>query len=571
MKATVREGSQFGRYYLRRLLGRGGMGDVYKAENTSNQRIVALKVWPSVFSHDLVFCARLQRQARIVGQLDEPHIVPIHDYGEIDGRQFLDMQLIEGINLSKLLKRQETLTAPRAVAIVRQIASALDAAHAVGIRHGDVKPENILIAQDDVSYLVDFGISDAAPFRGVARVIGSTARTWKYTAPERFTAPAVDHRVDVYALACVLHECLTGSPPYSTDNVGALISAHLTDPIPRPSQLQPAVPDGLDEVIACGMAKDPAGRYASAGDLALAAHEALNAQHERTTDICEPSHDATRLDAAFEASPPPATRPASAVPMLHPPAHRAYRQPSVSESLSEPSWVRQYPQTPQPVPRFGLDSSQRPGEFDKQPTRQVPSTAPGKTAGRRRPALVIVALIILSGVAIWLLRPSYSPPATVPSTNSTRSTALAPTFSADEVQARLLSLLPRDYSPGTCKPITPPMDALSEVSCEKNSDPDGPMSATYLLFADATSLRGAFDRIVQSSNIIECPGRIQSPGPWHRNATPDKASGMLLCGTQDGNLLLGWTNDAEQLISVAKAGPQGPTIDQLYAWWTSHS
>ena len=563
-----REGSQFGRYYLKRLLGRG-IGDVYEAEDTSEQRIVALKVLPPVFSHDLVFCARVQRQARIVGQLQDPHIVPIDDYGEIDGRQFLEMRLIEGTDLSKLLKRQGALSASRAVAILRQIASALDAAHAMGVLHGDVKPENILITRDDFAYLVDFGIADAAPYKGVARVIGSAVGTWKYTAPERFTAPAVNQQVDIYALTCVLHECLTGSPPYRADRVGALISAHMMEPIPQPSQLQTAVPSAFDEVIACGMAKDPSERYARAGDLALAAHKALSApDQDRAVDSLKTSQKTTLPDAEFQSpfAPTASSKPVASGsrPSNDPP----YHEPSVSEPPPEPSSPAKSSRTPEALPRFGLDGSGRPSELGTPPGPRPPWETPRKK--RRWPhwlTAAVVTLVVASGVTIWLLRAAH-PTRDVSGMNSTTSEASAPT---DETEARLFRLIPRGYPPGTCKPVTPPKDALASVSCDKNSDPDGPLSASYMLFPDATSLGDAFNRILQGSNVIECPGRIQSPGPWHRNANPDKTSGMLLCGAQQGTPLVGWTDDAELVVSVVKAEPPGPNLDQLYTWWMSHS
>lgn len=569
-----RQRSRFGPYDLRRVLGRGGMADVYEAEDTRNRRIVALKLWPPVFSQDLVFCARLQRQARIVGQLNEPHIVPIHDCGEIDGLQFLDMQFIKGTDLSQLLKRLGRLTAQRAVDIVRHIASALDAAHAVGVLHGDVKPTNILVAAaDESAYLVDFGISDASPHKGVARVIGSTSENWKYTAPERFTTPAVDHRVDIYGLACVLHECLTGSPPYWADNPGELVSAHLLSPIPRPSHVQPDISAALDAVIARGMAKDPTERYAVVGDLALAACEALTAPHHgHTIDACKPGPDARASRAEREPSPARAAS-STASATLHPPANWPYRRPDVAESRSQHSSPAESTHTPSPLPSFGPDERSRPGELAMPPSPPTTLWAgPDQLRRRRVPrAAVSIALIVVCFVAIWLLRPSHPTSTTISGTTSTRPSMSGPSPSPGEVQARLFSLLPRDYPAGACRPVTAPKEASSELSCDKNSDPDGPLSATYELLADTTSLHGTFDRIVQGSTIIECPGRIQSPGPWHRNATPDKTSGVLFCGIQNGNPLLGWTDDAELLISVANGGPQGPTINQLYAWWTSHS
>jgi serine/threonine kinase PknH len=576
MKDTVQalgQGSQFGTYCLRRLLGYGGMGQVYEAHDTSSQRTVALKVLPPVFSYDLMFSARLQRQVRVVGQLPEPHIVPISDHGEIDGQHFLEMPLVPGANLSDLLKREGRLAAPRAVAIVRQLASALDAAHAIGVIHGDVKPTNILITPADFAYLADFGIANAAPSGGVARVIGSAAATWKYTAPERFSDCAVNNKLDIYALACVLYECLTGSPPYWADRVGALISAHLMEPIPQPSRMQSTIPTALDDVIARGMAKDPVARYGSAGELTLSAYEALSAaDQQRATDILQSSQESTGADAeselrfAFDVS----SSPAEATP--HSSADTGHFEPDVSESPASPSAPAGSTQTLGTLPRLGLDQAGWSGEFGTPAAGLHPLWATPHKRTRRIAlgAAVVVTMIVLSGAVIWLLRPPQPAP-TLDGANSATSTASSSNPSTAASQARLLSLLPRGYLPGVCKPVTAPEDALAEVSCDENSDPDGPLSATYMLFRDATSLGSALNRIIRASSIIECPGRIQSPGSWHRTATPDKASGVLLCGTQQGNPLVGWTDNAERLIGVIKGQSPGPGIDQLYGWWMSHS
>lgn len=270
-----REGSLVGPYRLMRLLGRGGMGEVYEAEDTRKRRVVALKLISKQFSADPVFRERMQREADAAGRLTEPHVVPIHDYGEVDGQLYLDMRLIDGISLRRMLAAYGALTPARAVAIVRQVAAALDAAHASGVTHRDVKPENIIVGVDDFAYLVDFGIARAATDPGLTHT-GMALGTYNYMAPERFAGDKVDFRADIYSLACVLAECLTGSPPYPGSSIERVIGAHLMEPAPRPSQLRPGiVPAGLDQVIAKGMAKTPAERFRSAGELAAAAHNAL--------------------------------------------------------------------------------------------------------------------------------------------------------------------------------------------------------------------------------------------------------------------------------------------------------
>src|SRR3954468_6079550 len=289
---TSREGTQFGPYRQLRLIGKGGMGEVYEAQDTVKDRIVALKLLPEGVSHDPVFRKRLQREAHSAGRLQEPHVVPIHDYGEIDGVLFVDMRMINGTDLRRLLKNFGPMTPARAVAIVRQVASAIDAAHESGIMHRDVKPENILITRDDFAYLVDFGIANAATDEKLTE-LGTAVGTYAYMAPERFTNDEVTYRADIYALACVLHECLTGAQPFPADSVSVVITSHLMQPIPKPSEERPGIPVAFDTVIAKGMAKKPQDRYVSAGDLAIAANDALSERdQDQAATILQRGQDA---------------------------------------------------------------------------------------------------------------------------------------------------------------------------------------------------------------------------------------------------------------------------------------
>ncbi|OBB88080.1 serine/threonine protein kinase [Mycobacterium colombiense] len=274
-------GSWFGPYRLVRLLRQGGMGEVYEAEDARKRRMVALKLISSEFSGNAEFRARLQREADIAGRLTEPHVVPIHDYGEIDGRFYVDMRLVDGVDLATLLRRDGPLAPPRAIAIISQVAAALDAAHAAGVTHRDVTPGNILVTPSDFAYLADFGIARGASDPGLTQV-GTAIGTYYYMAPERFTEDDVTHSVDIYSLACVLTECLTGSPPYRAETIERLVAAHLTKTAAPPSQLRPgAFPPALDQVIAKGMAKNPAARYRTAGEFAAAAHHALTTSEQR--------------------------------------------------------------------------------------------------------------------------------------------------------------------------------------------------------------------------------------------------------------------------------------------------
>lgn len=270
-----RVGTRFGPYLLLKLLGSGGFGEVYQAEDTTMNRVVALKLLSSSYSHNPAFRERLFREARTAGRLHEPHVVPIHSCGEIDGQLYIDMRLIDGTDLQGVLDRGGALDPARAVHIVRQIAGALDAAHAQQVIHRDVKPANILLGNDDFACLVDFGLANAATDTKLTSE-GTTIGSFAYLAPERLASGRVTPGADIYALACVLYECLTGSMPYLRDEIPALVAAHLTAPPPRPSQQRPGVPVGFDEVIARGMAKNPDHRFRTAGELAAAAQQALN-------------------------------------------------------------------------------------------------------------------------------------------------------------------------------------------------------------------------------------------------------------------------------------------------------
>jgi serine/threonine-protein kinase len=296
-----RVGSRFGPYRLKRLLGAGGMGEVYEAEDTVRKRLVALKLMSPTVSRDPVFRARMKREAFTAGRLTEPHVVPIHDYGEIDGQLYVDMRLINGRDLHAVLAVDGAMPAAKAVAIVRQIAEALDAAHESGVIHRDVKPGNILLTDSDFAYLVDFGLARAASDVGLTT---GTVGTWGYMAPERFTTDEVTSRADVYALACVLYECLTGSPPYRIDSIESAYMAHQHHPIPHPSQALPTIPVVFDRIIATGMAKNPVDRYGSAGDLGRAAHNALTATDQTQADRIVAHSESTAM-------PGPAERPST--------------------------------------------------------------------------------------------------------------------------------------------------------------------------------------------------------------------------------------------------------------------
>jgi serine/threonine-protein kinase len=250
------------------------MGEVYRARDTAKNRIVALKILREQFAEDDHFRARFLRESHAAAILQEPHVIPIHDWGEADGNLYIDMRLVEGKTIYDLLA-DGRLDPDRAVKLMEQTAAALDAAHGAGLIHRDVKPQNIIVTPADFAYLVDFGIVES---KGDARLTmdGTQIGSLAYMAPERFADAPTTPAADIYSLACVLYETLTGSTPFNADSYERLITSHLTAAPPRASVVNSGVPAALDDVISRGMAKDPHDRYATASELTQAARRALS-------------------------------------------------------------------------------------------------------------------------------------------------------------------------------------------------------------------------------------------------------------------------------------------------------
>jgi serine/threonine protein kinase, bacterial len=272
---------RFGPYRLEELIGRGGMGEVFRAYDTSKRRIVALKRLPAALANDPQFQARFRREAEVAARLREPHIVPIHDFGEIDGQLFIDMRLIEGTDLAALIAEFGPLPGARAVDIVAQLARALQAAHDEGLVHRDIKPSNVLISggsrEEDFVYLVDFGLARTSTSTTLTAA-GAAPGTISYMAPERLLTGRCDLRADIYSMGCLLYESLTGRKPFLGDGLEAQMYAHVHVPPPRPSDVRTDLPPDLDIVVSRAMAKDPDQRYRSASDFADAAFSAVRAE-----------------------------------------------------------------------------------------------------------------------------------------------------------------------------------------------------------------------------------------------------------------------------------------------------
>jgi hypothetical protein len=251
------------------------MGVVYRAYDLRLKRPVALKLVAPSLAEDERFRERFARESELVMSLEHPNVVPIHDAGDVDGRVYLAMRLVDGTDLGSLLRAEGALEPARAMAIVEQIASALDAAHARGLVHRDVKPSNILLDSSEHVYLADFGLTRRLDDGGGVAADDFAGGTPAYLAPEQIEGGPVDGRADVYALGCVLYECLTGEPVFPRSSRLAVAWAHLEEDPPRASKQKRGLPEAVDRVMARALAKEPGDRYPTCWALVTAGEEAL--------------------------------------------------------------------------------------------------------------------------------------------------------------------------------------------------------------------------------------------------------------------------------------------------------
>jgi Protein kinase domain len=275
--AEDRIGTEVAGYRIARVLGRGGMSVVYLAHDLRLNRNVALKLLAPELAEDEAFRVRFLRESRLAASLDHPNVVPVYEAGEVDGLLYIAMRYVPGTDLKALLRTEGALAPERALVLVGQVASALDAAHERGLVHRDVKPSNVLLTGrrgKEHCYLADFGLSTSASERSVAdarQIVG----TIDYVAPEQIRDVEVDGRADVYSLTCLLYECLVGDVPFPRSSDVAVIYAHLEEPAPKASERAPKLPAAMDAVLEQGTSKLPEERWQTCAALVEAAHTAL--------------------------------------------------------------------------------------------------------------------------------------------------------------------------------------------------------------------------------------------------------------------------------------------------------
>lgn len=385
MSADPRIGTNLGDYRIESLLGRGGMSVVYLAEHIRLKRKAALKVLSPELAEDPTFRARFVSEWERLAQLDHPNIIPVFEAGESDGLLYIAMRYVRSLDLKGLIDQEQRLDPERAVNIIAQTASALDAAHEQNLVHRDVKPANILIALGsgpegtDHVYLSDFGLTKHTESQSGLTKTGHFMGTLDYVAPEQISGKGVDGRTDQYALGCVLYQCLTGKVPYPREEETAALFAHLQDPAPRPSDARPELAPEIDEVVGRSMAKLKEDRFATCGDMARAARAALGVRGGTTTGAQSPVARATETVLAAPPSGTPPTPPSSA------------------------------PAPPIPMPTAattpGADVRAPPPPAPMTPVRAEPARPGPRSGGNRRGLLVggIAAAVIAVGVVGFLV------------------------------------------------------------------------------------------------------------------------------------------------------------------------
>jgi hypothetical protein len=543
---TLGIGTVLAGYRILGVLGRGGMGVVYRAEDLRLGRQVALKVLSAEVAADPAFRERFAHESRMLASIEHRNIVSVFHAGQADGRSFLAMRLVDGVDLGALL-RQHGRLAPAAVGhIVAEVGEALDAAHAHGLVHRDVKPGNILVAaasgplESAHVYLTDFGLTKRTDAPTELTVTGQFLGTVDYVAPEQIQGADLDGRADLYALACVAYECLAGHPPFHGSRDAAALMAHLVTKPPELAALRPDLPQAVSDVIGRGMAKNRDQRPATCAEFAASLGQALAG----TAAAIHPA--------------PMAAAPAPAVP-----AH------AVSSGLAPPLPV------PPPAAREAYDWNPSRVAGGRGQTRYGNRTprghsrggsllAPSSTLGRI--AIIALSLLVLgaAGFAVLnlvdlasLLPGGAAGPSLVPSPTGAGD--------ADEV---LRNHIPTQVRTG-CTAAAAGAPALAVQECTAEG---GTIELRYTLFADADQMTQTYEQIrtalsvppdsgVQGSRCVD-PTSWPNEGSWTFRSAP---SGRLLCTVDGGRPRMDWTDVRVNVLTHARE--HAGDGERLYIFW----
>jgi serine/threonine-protein kinase len=559
---TTRIGTEFAGYRIEALLGRGGMSVVYLAEHVRLGRRVALKLLAPMLSDDETYRDRFQRESRRAAELDHANVVPIFDAGEAEGQLFIAMRYIEGCDLKVLIGRDGSLGIGRTLYILEQAADGLDAAHARDLIHRDVKPGNILIAEpSEHVYLTDFGVVKHTASRGLTRT-GFFIGTVDYAAPEQIEGLAVDARTDVYALGCVLYECLVGKAPFDRDAEIRVMHAHLIDAPPLLTTARPDLPKALNRVLACALAKSKDERYDTCGQLIAAARVA--ALQRTTTSSNAPARASSGAE-AYE-TPLPAvvaepSAPAGSAMTAATPVAAAVATPTVTRNSVE-----------QPV--------QAPPEVGQPPPGPPPERPPASRGGGGRSwltagAVIVIAALVAAAAVFALTRDSKSPAG-----NATTTSSDAGLTGDYKILASLIPPLVRKHCVFQHPPEAHPGN-LATANCPYVDAKHGMLTKLHVdYFADPAAAQQIYIHHalpgLKASGVTPdfkakagtCNGtRFAGEGPWSHvmGSATGPTAGRFACYSdpKTGLPTIIWTYPAEHMFALVSA----PSHGQLFSWW----
>ena len=557
MSSTTRIGTTVAGYRLEKLLGRGGMSVVYLAEHVRLGRKVALKLLSPALSEDESFRERFERESRRAAEIDHPNIVPIYDAGDAEGQFFIAMRYIQGFDLKTLIKRDGPLNVGRTLFILEQAASALDAAHERDLVHRDVKPANILIEEpSDRVFLTDFGVVKHTASHGLTRT-GFFIGTVDYAAPEQIEGLPVDARTDVYALGCVLYECLAGRVPFDRDAEVAAMHAHLTEPPPSLRSVRPDLPRELDRVITSAMAKDKEDRQPTCEGLIEAAHAAALGRSASTTR----QHVAAAGGEGMTAGPDDDVEPEG-------PAIGQPEGPEQADSaVAEPVAVHTNPDAAAPdaeppAPRAGNGTGGR-----------------AKIPGWLLAAIIAVAAAAASGIAVYFATGSDSTtPVATGTQPTTTTTTTTPTETVVGPDTKLADLVEPAVFRGCVVDATPRLGASESAACKPPANlPAGkfyPDSLDLYVFDSGDALTAAYAeqrrRLGLGRDFGQCGRKFNGETVWVHGET-GAAAGRLFC-TFEGNVaVIAWTHEKlgqdshKDFLGIARLG--GEDHARLFNWW----
>ncbi len=509
-------------YRIERELGRGSMGVVYLAEDVRLERNVALKVLAPFLAHDERFRARFIRESQVAANLDHAHIVPIYSAGEAGGLLYIAMRYVDGRDLRALIDADGPLTLERALALVAQVADALDAAHEEGLVHRDVKPANILVDRRkgrEHAYLCDFGITKHTSSGDTLTATGQLLGTFDYISPEQIEGKPVDGRADVYALGCVLYECLTGTVAFRREESAALLWAHLYEPPPPVTALRPDLPPTVDRIVAKATAKQPDDRYTTCGELALALRAAaatVPAALDGSETAAQPGTTSTH-----DPMPPP--------------------QSSAETRAFAPLGV--------PLQRRGVASPPPPPLW-----RRWPLVLGG--------VLALTLLVIL--VAIGLRARSSPLPNDI--REAFPNTAVK-AFPNEEEQA-LIGQVPTAFSEHCRRNDVTKEGSAGAVASVRCESEQAAREVVLTQFASQDAREDAYNRRLRDAKVsLDTGGDCKDTYRAERRYEGlPRTTGRVLCYGDDGSSFIVWTNDKKPMLLTLATRPDAEYA-QLYQWW----